>query len=128
LEYDQEEPAVCARGKRKFSGVDLFARLGVWLHSDFNSKSFGKRWPVGRAVKGASFRDEICCARFYTVDECASKMGRLMVQAPNSGTTKPGRMKVDFELRARPRSDCPQGKENQQDVAGSVAQSEHRRS
>jgi DNA-directed RNA polymerase subunit beta len=101
FEYDQKNLLYVRVGKRKFLASIFLRALGVWLHSDFNSKSFGSDGQLEEAVKGASFRDEDLLRAFYTVDEVRVEDGRLMVQVPESGTTNLVGMKVDFEIKGR---------------------------
>jgi DNA-directed RNA polymerase subunit beta len=101
FEYDQKNLLYVRVGKRKFLASIFLRALGVWLHSDFNSKSFGSDGQLEEAVKSASFRDEDLLRAFYTVDEVRIEDGRLMVQVPESGTTNMVGMKVDFEIRGR---------------------------
>jgi DNA-directed RNA polymerase subunit beta len=101
FEYDQKNLLYVRVGKRKFLASIFLRALGVWLHSDFNSKTFGSDGQLEEAVKGASFRDEDLLRAFYTVDEVRIEDGRLMVQVPESGTTNLVGMKVDFEIKGR---------------------------
>src|SRR5437763_8961110 len=87
FEYDQKNLLYVRIGKRKFLASIFLRALGVWLHSDFNSKSFGSDGQLEEAVKGASFRDEDLLRSFYSVDEVRIEDGRLMVQVPESGST-----------------------------------------
>jgi DNA-directed RNA polymerase subunit beta len=101
FEYDQKNLLYVRVGKRKFLASIFLRALGVWLRSDFNSKSFGSDGQLEEAVKGASFRDEDLLRAFYTVDEVRVEDGRLMVQVPESGATNLTGMKVDFEIKGR---------------------------
>jgi len=101
FEYDQKNLLYVRVGKRKFLASIFLRALGVWLHSDFNSKSFGSDGMLEEAVKGSSFRDEDLLRAFYTVDEVRVEDGRLMVQVPESGATNLVGMKVDFEIKGR---------------------------
>jgi len=101
FEYDQKNLLYVRVGKRKFLASIFLRALGVWLHSDFNSKSFGSDGQLEEAVKGASFRDEDLLRSFYSVDEVRIEDGRLMVQVPESGSTNLVGMKVDFEIKGR---------------------------
>ncbi len=84
FEYDQKNLLYVRVGKRKFLASIFLRALGVWLNSNFNSKSFGSDGQLEEAVKGASFRDEDLLRAFYTVDEVRVEDGRLMVQVPES--------------------------------------------
>jgi DNA-directed RNA polymerase subunit beta len=101
FEYDQKNLLYVRVGKRKFLASIFLRALGVWLGSDFNSKTFGSDGMLEEAVKGASFRDEDLLRAFYTVDEVRIEDGRLMVQVPESGSTNLVGMKVDFEIKGR---------------------------
>src|SRR6195256_4249698 len=101
FEYDQNNLLYVRVGKRKFLASIFLRALGVWLGSDFNSKSFGSDGMLEEAVKGASFRDEDLLRAFYTVDEVRIEDGRLMVQVPEAGVTNLVGMKVDFEIKGR---------------------------
>jgi DNA-directed RNA polymerase subunit beta len=101
FEYDQKNLLYVRVGKRKFLASIFLRALGVWLKSNFNSKSFGSDGQLEEAVKSASFRDEDLLRAFYKVDEVRVEDGRLMVQVPESGTTNLVGMKVDFEIRGR---------------------------
>src|SRR6195256_3159853 len=101
FEYDQKNLLYVRVGKRKFLASIFLRALGVWLHSNFNSKSFGSDGQLEEAVKGASFRDEDLLRAFYTVDEERIEDGRLMIQIPESGPTNLVGMKVDFEMKGR---------------------------
>src|ERR1700681_2869003 len=101
FEYDQKNLLYVRVGKRKFLASIFLRALGVWLRSDFNSKSFGSDGQLEEAVKGASFRDEDLLRAFYTVDEVRVEDGRLMMQVPELGATNLTGMKVDFEIKGR---------------------------
>ncbi|MDX6558584.1 MAG: DNA-directed polymerase subunit beta [Blastocatellia bacterium] len=101
FEYDQKNLLYVRVGKRKFLASIFLRALGVWLGSDFNSKSFGSDGQLEEAVKNSSFRDEDLLRSFYTVDEVRIEDGRLMVQVPDSGRTNLIGMKVDFEIKGR---------------------------
>jgi DNA-directed RNA polymerase subunit beta len=101
FEYDQKNLLYVRVGKRKFLASIFLRALGVWLNSNFNSKSFGSDGQLEEAVKGASFRDEDLLRAFYTVDEVRIEDGRLMIQIPESGPTNIIGMKVDFEIKGR---------------------------
>ncbi|MDX6530883.1 MAG: DNA-directed polymerase subunit beta [Blastocatellia bacterium] len=101
FEYDQKNLLYVRVGKRKFLASIFLRALGVWLGSDFNSKSFGSDGQLEEAVKNSSFRDEDLLRAFYTVDEVRIEDGRLMVQVPESGRTNLVGMKVDFEIKGR---------------------------
>jgi DNA-directed RNA polymerase subunit beta len=101
FEYDQKNLLYVRVGKRKFLASIFLRALGVWLNSNFNSKTFGSDGQLEEAVKGASFRDEDLLRAFYTVDEVRVEDGRLMVQVPEAGTTNLVGMKVDFEIKGR---------------------------
>jgi DNA-directed RNA polymerase subunit beta len=101
FEYDQKNLLYVRVGKRKFLASIFLRALGVWLGSDFNSKSFGSDGQLEEAVKNSSFRDEDLLRSFYTVDEVRIEDGRLMVQVPESGSTSLVGMKVDFEIKGR---------------------------
>jgi DNA-directed RNA polymerase subunit beta len=101
FEYDQKNLLYVRVGKRKFLASIFLRALGVWLGSDFNSKSFGSDGQLEEAVKNSSFRDEDLLRAFYTVDEVRIEDGRLMVQVPESGSTNLVGMKVDFEIKGR---------------------------
>ncbi len=101
FEYDQKNLLYVRVGKRKFLASIFLRALGVWLGSDFNSKTFGSDGQLEEAVKGSSFRDEDLLRAFYTVDEVRIEDGRLMVQIPESGSTNLVGMKVDFEIKGR---------------------------
>ncbi len=101
FEYDQKNLLYVRVGKRKFLASIFLRALGVWLNSDFNSKSFGSDGQLEEAVKNASFRDEDLLRAFYVVDEVRVDDGGLMVQIPESGPTHLVGMKVDFEIKGR---------------------------
>src|SRR5712672_3430414 len=101
FEYDQKNLLYVRVGKRKFLASIFLRALGVWLNSNFNSKSFGSDGQLEEAVKSASFRDEELLRAFYTVDEVRIEDGRLMVQVPEAGVTNLVGMKVDFEIKGR---------------------------
>ena len=101
FEYDQKNLLYVRVGKRKFLASIFLRALGVWLNSNFNSKSFGSDGLLEEAVKNASFRDEDLLRAFYVVDEVRVEDGRLMVQVPESGPTHLVGMKVDFEIKGR---------------------------
>jgi DNA-directed RNA polymerase subunit beta len=101
FEYDQKNLLYVRVGKRKFLASIFLRALGVWLSSNFNSKSFGSDGQLEEAVKGASFRDEDLLRAFYTVDEVRIEDGRLMIQIPEKGATNLVGMKVDFEIKGR---------------------------
>jgi DNA-directed RNA polymerase subunit beta len=101
FEYDQKNLLYVRVGKRKFLASIFLRALGVWLSSNFNSKSFGSDGQLEEAVKGASFRDEDLLRAFYAVDEVRIEDGRLMIQIPESGPTHLIGMKVDFEIKGR---------------------------
>jgi DNA-directed RNA polymerase subunit beta len=101
FEYDQKNLLYVRVGKRKFLASIFLRALGVWLNSNFNSKSFGSDGLLEEAVKNASFRDEDLLRAFYVVDEVRVEDSRLMVQVPESGPTHLVGMKVDFEIKGR---------------------------
>ncbi len=101
FEYDQKNLLYVRVGKRKFLASIFLRALGVWLNSNFNSKSFGSDGQLEEAVKSASFRDEDLLRAFYTVDEVRIEDGRLMIQVPDSGATHLIGMKVDFDIKGR---------------------------
>src|SRR5881296_2097898 len=101
FEYDQKNLLYVRVGKRKFLASIFLRALGVWLNSNFNSKSFGSDSQLEDAVKNASFTDEDLLRAFYVVDEVRLDDGRLMVQVPESGRTNLIGMKVDFEIKGR---------------------------
>src|SRR5712672_3982364 len=85
FEYDQKNLLYVRVGQRKFLASIFLRALGVWLNSNFNSKSIGSDSHLEEAVKNSSFRDEDLLRAFYTVDEARVDDGRLMVQVPESG-------------------------------------------
>src|SRR5260370_29222347 len=97
FEYDQKNLLYVRVGKRKFLATIFLRALGVWLKSNFNSKSFGSDGQLEEAVKSASFSDEDMLRAFYVVDEVRIEDGGLMVQIPETGPTNLVGMKVDFE-------------------------------
>jgi DNA-directed RNA polymerase subunit beta len=101
FEYDQKNLLYVRVGKRKFLASIFLRALGVWLNSNFHSKSFGSDGQLEEAVKNSSFRDEDLLRAFYTVDEARVDDGRLMVQVPDTGSTNLVGMKVDFEIKGR---------------------------
>src|SRR5260221_9765762 len=101
FEYDQKNLLYVRVGKRKFLASIFLRALGVWLSSNFSSKSFGSDGKLEEAVKGSSFRDEDLLRAFYTVDEVRIEDGRLMMQIPEKGATNLVGMKVDFEIKGR---------------------------
>src|SRR5881296_2719558 len=101
FEYDQKNLLYVRVGKRKFLASIFLRALGVWLKSNFNSKSFGSDGQLEEAVKSASFTDEDLVRAFYVVDEVRVENGRLMVQIPEAGPTNLIGMKVDFEIKGR---------------------------
>src|SRR5213595_509086 len=101
FEYDQKNLLYVRVGKRKFLASIFLRALGIWLKSNFNSKSFGSDGQLEEAVKSASFTDEDLVRAFYVVDEVRLDDGRLMVQVPESGRTNLIGMKVDFEIKGR---------------------------
>src|SRR5712675_1959926 len=101
FEYDQKNLLYVRVGKRKFLASIFLRALGVWLNSNFHSKSFGSDGQLEEAVKNSSFRDEDLLRAFYTVDEVRIEDGRLMIQIPESGPTHLIGMKVDFEIKGR---------------------------
>ncbi len=101
FEYDQKNLLYVRVGKRKFLATIFLRALGVWLHSNFNSKSFGSDGQLEEAVKTASYTDEDILRHFYVVDEVRVEDGRLMVQVPEAGKTNLIGMKVDFEIKGR---------------------------
>src|SRR5213083_3719656 len=88
-------------GKRKFLATIFLRALGVWLRSNFNSKSFGGDSLLEEAVKTSVFSDEDVLRYFYVVDDVRVEDGRLMVQIPEAGPTNLIGMKVDFEIKGR---------------------------
>jgi DNA-directed RNA polymerase subunit beta len=101
FEYDQKNLLYVRVGKRKFLATIFLRALGVWLKSNFNSKSFGSDGQLEEAVKTSSFTDEDILRHFYVVDEVRVEDGRLMVQVPDAGKTSLIGMKVDFEIKGR---------------------------
>src|SRR5438045_3355595 len=101
FEYDQKNLLYVRVGKRKFLASIFLRALGIWLKSNFNSKSFGSDGQLEEAVKSASFTDEDLVRAFYVVDEVRVEDGRLMVQVPEAGNTNLVGMKVDFEIKGR---------------------------
>ncbi|PYS44579.1 MAG: DNA-directed RNA polymerase subunit beta [Acidobacteria bacterium] len=101
FEYDQKNLLYVRVGKRKFLASIFLRALGIWLKSDFNSKSFGSDSQLEEAVKTSSFNDEDLLRKFYVVDEVRVEDGRLMVQVPDAGATNLVGMKVDFEIKGR---------------------------
>jgi DNA-directed RNA polymerase subunit beta len=101
FEYDQKNLLYVRVGKRKFLATIFLRALGVWLRSNFHSKSFGSDGQLEEAVKTSSYTDEDILRAFYNVDEVHIEDGRLMVQVPESGPTSLVGMKVDFEIRGR---------------------------
>jgi len=101
FEYDQKNLLYVRVGKRKFLASIFLRALGVWLKSNFHSKSFGSDGLLEEAVKNASFRDEDLLRAFYVVDEVHVEEGRLMLQLPDSGPTHLIGMKVDFDIKGR---------------------------
>src|SRR6058998_907598 len=87
FEYDQKNLLYVRVGKRKFLASIFLRALGVWLKSNFNSKSFGSDGQLEEAVKNASFTDEDIIRHFYVVDEVRVEDSRLMVQVPEAGKT-----------------------------------------
>jgi DNA-directed RNA polymerase subunit beta len=101
FEYDQKNLLYVRVGKRKFLATIFLRALGVWLNSNFNSKSFGSDGQLEEAVKTSSFTDEDILRAFYAVDEVRIEDSRLMVQVPESGRTNLLGIKVDFEIKGR---------------------------
>src|SRR6185436_4729234 len=101
FEYDQKNLLYVRVGKRKFLATIFLRALGVWLGSNFNSKSFGSDGQLEEAVKTSSYTDEDLLRAFYVVDEVRVEEGRLMVQVPEKGRTNLVGMKVDFEIKGR---------------------------
>src|SRR5438132_582818 len=101
FEYDQKNLLYVRVGKRKFLASIFLRALGIWLKSNFNSKSFGSDGQLEEAVKSASFTDEDLVRAFYVVDEVRVENGRLMAQIPEAGPTNLNGMKVDFEIKGR---------------------------
>src|SRR6266516_1099086 len=101
FEYDQKNLLYVRVGKRKFLASIFLRALGIWLKSNFHSKSFGSDGQLEEAVKSSSFTDEDVIRAFYVVDEVRVEDGRLMVQLPEAGPTNLIGMKVDFEIKGR---------------------------
>src|SRR5947209_1820948 len=101
FEYDQKNLLYVRVGKRKFLASIFLRALGIWLKSNFNSKSFGSDGQLEEAVKSASFTDEDLVRAFHVVDEVRVENGRLMAQIPEAGPTNLIGMKVDFEIKGR---------------------------
>jgi DNA-directed RNA polymerase subunit beta len=101
FEYDQKNLLYVRVGKRKFLATIFLRALGAWLHSEFNSKSFGSDSLLEDAVKNSSFTDEDLIRKFYVVDEVRVEKGSLMVQVPEAGKTNLVGMRVDFEIKGR---------------------------
>src|SRR5205807_2743672 len=101
FEYDQKNLLYVRGGKRKFLASIFLRALGIWLKSNFNSKSFGSDGQLEEAVKTSSFNDEDLLRKFYVVDEVRVEDSRLMVQVPETGATNLAGMKVDFEIKGR---------------------------
>ena len=101
FEYDQKNLLYVRVGKRKFLASIFLRALGIWLKSNFNSKSFGSDGQLEEAVKSASFTDEDLIRAFYVVDEVRVEEGRLMVQIPEKGPTHLVGLRVDFEIKGR---------------------------
>src|SRR3989440_1780516 len=101
FEYDQKNLLYVRVGKRKFLATIFLRALGVWLQSNFHSKSFGSDGLLEEAVKNSSFTDEDIIRHFYVVDEVRVEDSRLMVQVPDAGKTNLVGMKVDFEIKGR---------------------------
>jgi DNA-directed RNA polymerase subunit beta len=101
FEYDQKNLLYVRVGKRKFLATIFLRALGVWLQSNFNSKSFGSDSQLEDAVKNSSFSDEDLIRHFYVVDAVRVENGSLMLQVPESGKTNLIGMKVDFEIKGR---------------------------
>src|SRR5437764_1650395 len=101
FEYDQKNLLYVRVGKRKFLATIFLRALGVWLQSNFNSKSFGIDGLLEEAVKNSSFTDEDIIRHFYVVDEVRVEDSRLMIQVPDAGKTNLVGMKVDFEIKGR---------------------------
>src|SRR5881394_3439134 len=99
FEYDQKNLLYVRVGKRKFLASIFLRALGIWLKSNFNSKSFGSDGQLEEAVKSSSFNDEDVLRYFYVVDDVRVEDGRLMVQVPESGKSNLVGMKVDFEIK-----------------------------
>ena len=101
FEYDQKNLLYVRVGKRKFLATIFLRALGVWLQSNFHSKSFGSDGLLEDAVKNSSFTDEDIIRHFYVVDEVRVEDSRLMIQVPEAGKTNLVGMKVDFEIKGR---------------------------
>jgi DNA-directed RNA polymerase subunit beta len=101
FEYDQKNLLYVRVGKRKFLATIFLRALGVWLQSNFHSKSFGSDGLLEDAVKNSSFTDEDIIRHFYVVDEIRVEDSRLMIQVPEAGKTNLVGMKVDFEIKGR---------------------------
>src|SRR5215471_2620159 len=101
FEYDQKNLLYVRVGKRKFLATIFLRALGVWLQSNFNSKSFRSDGELEDAVKNASFSDEDLIRHFYVADDVRVENGSLMIQVPESGKTNLVGMKVDFEIKGR---------------------------
>jgi DNA-directed RNA polymerase subunit beta len=101
FEYDQKNLLYVRVGKRKFLASIFLRALGIWLKSNFHSKSFGSDSQLEEAVKTSSFNDEDLLRMFYVVDEVRVEDGRLMVQIPEAGPTSLVGMKVDLEIKGR---------------------------
>src|SRR2546430_8918025 len=80
FEYDQKNLLYVRVGKRKFLASIFLRALGVWLTTDFHSKSFEVDGQLEEAVKNASFTDEDLLRAFYVVDDVRVEDGQLMVQ------------------------------------------------
>src|SRR5438876_2357113 len=101
FEYDQKNLLYVRVGKRKFLASIFLRALGIWLKSNFHSKSFGSDGQLEEAVKSASFTDEDLVRAFHVGDEVRVENGRLMAQIPEAGPTNLIGMKVDFEIKGR---------------------------
>ncbi|HXI61527.1 MAG TPA: DNA-directed RNA polymerase subunit beta [Pyrinomonadaceae bacterium] len=101
FEYDQKNLLYVRVGKRKFLATIFLRALGVWLQSNFHSKSFGSDGLLEDAVKNSSFTDEDIIRHFYVVDEVRVEDSRLMIQVPEAGKTNLVGMRVDFEIKGR---------------------------
>ncbi|HVS82651.1 MAG TPA: DNA-directed RNA polymerase subunit beta [Pyrinomonadaceae bacterium] len=101
FEYDQKNLLYVRVGKRKFLASIFLRALGIWLNSNFTSKSFGSDGQLEEAVKTATFSDEDLLRAFYVVDEVRLDDSRLMVQVQEMGSTNLVGMKVDFEIKGR---------------------------
>src|SRR5260370_6851993 len=66
FEYDQKNLLYVRVGKRKFLASIFLRALGVWLSSNFNSKSFGSDGQLEEAVKASSFRHQQLLPPSYT--------------------------------------------------------------